>query len=90
MALDRLVSERRELRAVADVRRTGDGAGETEVVAAPRRQAEQDATVGEHPGDGGADAAARAGDERDLSFEAGHRALSFTFSRAGYSARKRG
>ena len=79
-----------ELGAVAHVRRAGDRAGEAEVVAAAGGEAEQDATVGEHPGDGGADAPARAGDERDLSFEAGHGALSFTFSRAGYSARKRG
>ncbi len=52
-------------------------------------EAEADTVVGEHPGDGRADAPARTGDDGDLSFEAGHGALSFTFSRAGYSARKR-
>ena len=79
-----------ELGAVAHVRRAGDRAGEAEVVAGAGREAEQDAAVGEHPGDGRADAAARAGDDGHLSFEAGHGALSFTFSSAGYRARKRG
>ena len=86
---DRLVGERRHLGAVADVGRPGDGAGDAEVVARARGEAELDALVGEHAGDGGADAAARAGDDCHLSFETGHRVRSFTVSSAGYSARKR-
>ena len=89
VARDRLVDERRDLGAIADVGRPGDGAGDAEVVARARGEAELDALVGEHAGDGGADAAARSGDDCHLSFESRHGVRSFTVSSAGYSARKR-
>ena len=71
---------------VADVARLGDRV-EPEVVAAARREPEPDALLGERAGDGGADPAARAGDEGDLSFQCAH--ASSSGLSAGYRSRKR-
>ena len=67
----------------ADIGPAGNGVRDAEVVARARGEAELDALVGEHAGDGGADAAAGAGDNCHLSFETDHAMCSFTVSSAG-------
>ncbi len=83
MARHRLLDERRHLGAIAHVRRPGDGPVDAEVVTRARCEAELHALVGELAGDGGTDAAARAGDDCHLSFETDHAGFSFTVSSAG-------
>ena len=55
---------------VANVAGEPEAALEPEVVAAAGGEADRRAGLVEHPRDRGADAAARAGDERDSAFEA--------------------
>jgi hypothetical protein len=69
-ALRGLVAKTREPIEVSHVARVGDDSLEAEVGAPPRGEAEIRAAVVQHAGDRGADAAARAGDDGGLAFQA--------------------